>query len=106
MGVHVANSNSIGSGMLLQSSSMNPGHASSIPGVLHSVPEAGLSNSWVNSGQQLLTQMPGYGPSVYASAPAQTDLNNNIGMDLTGMELGDWFYENHQMFRLLDDGHL
>ena len=85
---------------------MNPGHASSIPGVLHSVPEAGLSNSWVNSGQQLLTQMPGYGPSVYASAPAQTDLNNNIGMDLTGMELGDWFYENHQMFRLLDDGHL
>ncbi|UDD55537.1 hypothetical protein AFCA_003144 [Aspergillus flavus] len=105
-GGHIANSNAIGSSMLLQSSSANLDQVSSNPGVLHSVSEAGLSNPWVNSGQQLLTQIPGYGPSVYPSAPPQTDLNNNMGMDLTGMELGDWFYENHQMFRLMDDGQL
>ncbi|KAE8340099.1 hypothetical protein BDV24DRAFT_152296 [Aspergillus arachidicola] len=105
-GGHIANSNAIGSSMLLQSSSANLGQVSSNPGVLHSVSEAGLSNPWVNSGQQLLTQIPGYGPSVYSSAPPQTDLNNNMGMDLTGMELGDWFYENHQMFRLMEDGQL
>ncbi|KAE8319713.1 hypothetical protein BDV41DRAFT_559872 [Aspergillus transmontanensis] len=105
-GGHIANSNAIGSSMLLQSSSANLGQVSSNPGVLHSVSEAGLSNPWVNNGQQLLTQIPGYGPSVYSSAPPQTDLNNNMGMDLTGMELGDWFYENHQMFRLMEDGQL
>ncbi|KAE8403042.1 fungal-specific transcription factor domain-containing protein [Aspergillus pseudonomiae] len=106
MGVHIANPNAIGPSMLLQSSSMNSGQASSTNGALHSVSEAGLSNPWVNSGQQLLTQMPGYGSGVYAPALVQTDLNSTMAMDLTGMELGDWFHENHQMFRLLDDGHL
>ncbi|KAE8372772.1 fungal-specific transcription factor domain-containing protein [Aspergillus bertholletiae] len=106
MGVYNVNATTIETGILLQSPSMNPGQASSTPGVLHSVSQTELSSPWVNSDQQLLTHMPEYEPTVYASGHVPTDLNNTMGTDLTGMELGDWFYDNNQMFRLLDDGHL
>ncbi|KAE8353699.1 hypothetical protein BDV28DRAFT_156789 [Aspergillus coremiiformis] len=106
MGVQNANINATGPSMLLQPSSLNPGQVPSDIGGIHSVSAAGLSNSWVGGGQQLLPQMSGYGPNLYASVPTQVDVNNNMEMNLMGMELGDWFYENHQMFRLLDDGHI
>ncbi|KAF7594200.1 hypothetical protein BBP40_009904 [Aspergillus hancockii] len=106
IGIHNANINSAGPATLLYPSSLNPGSIPSNTCGVDNVSTSGLSNHWAASGQQLLTQMSAYGPSVYASAPAQVDLNKNMRVDLMGMELGDWFYENHQMLRLLDDGNL
>jgi hypothetical protein len=107
MGMHTANINPAEPAILLHPSLLNPGPAPSNTAGGYNISTAELSNPWAAaSGQQLFTQMSAYGPSVYASAPTQADLNNDMGMDLMGMELGDWFYENHQMLRLLDDGNL